>query len=135
MLKSVKQQDSGQYYCKATNTQGGSVESKTVIITVGKCVYMHVYVFLMRDEKEERKKKARSNKQTRQSNTAHPSIHVHVHGKVTALGVLCCFALFVCLTLLASFFVPSHLSLKTCIYSVWCLVSLVVSLPRPSPSY
>ena len=27
------------------------------------------------------------------------------------LGVLCCFALFVCLTLLASFF---HLSLKTC---------------------
>ena len=43
-------------------------------------------------------------------------VHVHVHGssfflgKVTALGVLCCFALFVCLTLLASFFLPSHLS-------------------------
>ena len=34
---------------------------------------------------------------------------------MTALGVLCCFALFVCLTLLASFFLPSHLSLKTCI--------------------
>ena len=33
-------------------------------------------------------------------------------GKVTTLGVLCCFALFVCLTLLASFFLPSHLSLK-----------------------
>ena len=32
--------------------------------------------------------------------------------KVTALGVLCCFALFVCLTLLASFFLPSHLSFK-----------------------
>ena len=31
-------------------------------------------------------------------------------GKVTALGVLCCFALFVCLTLLAPFFLPSHLS-------------------------
>ena len=30
-------------------------------------------------------------------------------GKVTALGVLCCFALFVCLTLLASFF---HFSFK-----------------------
>ena len=30
------------------------------------------------------------------------------------VGVLCCFALFVCLTLLASFFLPSHLSLKTC---------------------
>ena len=28
------------------------------------------------------------------------------------LGVLCCFALFVCLTLLASFFLPSHLSFK-----------------------
>ena len=50
----------------------------------------------------------------------HVYIHVHVHGvswvrappeaahfflgKVTALGVLCCFVLFVCLTLLASFF-------------------------------
>ena len=32
-------------------------------------------------------------------------------GKVTALGVLCCFALFVCLTLLASFFLPSFSSL------------------------
>ena len=43
-------------------------------------------------------------------------------GKVTALGVLCCFALFVCLTLLASFFLPSHLSFKnmymysSCVY-------------------
>ena len=37
-------------------------------------------------------------------------IEVHVH--VTALGVLCCFALFVCLTLLASSFLPSHLSFK-----------------------
>ena len=46
---------------------------------------------------------------------------------MTALGVLCCFALFVCLTLLAS--------LKTCIYLIWCSVSLVVSLPRPSPLY
>ena len=55
-------------------------------------------------------------------------VHVHVHvecrgfkshlrqliflGNLTALGVLCCFALFVCLTLLASFFLPSHLSFK-----------------------
>ena len=31
---------------------------------------------------------------------------------MTTLGVLCCFALFVCLTLLASFFLPSHLSFK-----------------------
>ena len=35
-------------------------------------------------------------------------------GKVTTFGVLCCFALFVCLTLLASFFLLSHLSFKTC---------------------
>ena len=34
-----------------------------------------------------------------------PAVHIHV-------GVLCCFALFVCLTLLASFFLPSHLSFK-----------------------
>ena len=33
------------------------------------------------------------------------------------LCVLCCLALFVCLTLLASFFLPSHLSFKTCIYT------------------
>ena len=34
-------------------------------------------------------------------------------GKVATLGVLCCFALIVVrLTLLASFFLPSHLSLK-----------------------
>ena len=31
-------------------------------------------MFLMRDQKEERKKQARSNKQTRQNN-----VHVHVH--------------------------------------------------------
>ena len=38
-------------------------------------------------------------------------------GKVTALRVLCCFALFVCSTLLASFFLPSFSSLiKTCIH-------------------
>ena len=34
-------------------------------------VHVHVHV-LMRDEKEGRMKQARSNKQTRQSNTAHP---------------------------------------------------------------
>ena len=39
-------------------------------------------------------------------------------GKVTTLGVLCCFALFVCLTLLAAFFLPSHLSFKN-MYNVW----------------
>ena len=42
-------------------------------------------------------------------------------GKVTALGVLCCFALFVCLTLLASFFLPSHLSFKNMYMYIWHL--------------
>ena len=71
----------------------------------------------MRDEKEERKKQARSNKQTRQSNTAHPR-----HMYMSALGVLCCFALFVCLTLLASFFLPSHLSFKNMyMYNIYTL--------------
>ena len=45
---------------------------------------------------------------------------VHVH----ALGVLCCFALFVCLILLASFFLPSHLSFKNmcmpCLFDLAC---------------
>ena len=48
-------------------------------------------------------------------------------GKVTALGVLCCFALFVCLTLLASFFLPSHLSFKNmymCTCSTHCRLPL-----------
>ena len=39
-------------------------------------------------------------------------------GKVTALGVLCCFALFVCLTLLASFFLPSHLYILGLVFGV-----------------
>ena len=50
------------------------------------------------------------------SKQGHMYMYTYMHprqliflGKVTALGVLCCFALFVCLTLLASFF---HLSFK-----------------------
>ena len=53
---------------------------------------------------------------------------VHVY---TCTLYMCCFALFVCLTLLASFFLPSHLSFKnmysvhvyTCTHTrfgVWC---------------
>ena len=45
---------------------------------------------------------------------------IHLH--VTALGVLCCFALFVCLTLLASFFLPSHLSFKNTYMYIYILV-------------
>ena len=39
-------------------------------------------------------------------------VYTFVMYDVHVLGVLCCFALFVCLTLLASFFLPSHLSFK-----------------------
>ena len=49
---------------------------------------------------------------------------------MTALGVLCCFALFVCLTLLASFFLPSHLSFKNmyihCMYMYVCVLCVCV---------
>ena len=46
----------------------------------------------MRDEKEERKKQARSNKQTRQSNTAHPRqslFHVHVNTHIYIACTVC----------------------------------------------
>ena len=49
-------------------------------------------------------------------------VRIHVPPEAahfSALGVLCCFALFVCLTLLVSFFLPSHLSLKTCIRTLY----------------
>ena len=42
-------------------------------------------------------------------------VHVSIFMHYMYMGVLCCFALFalfVCLTLLASFFLPSHLSFK-----------------------
>ena len=64
-------------------------------------------------------------------------------GKVTALGVLCCFALFVCLTLLASFFLPSHLSfsinwhflqLQNMRRRVSFLLLLIIPVSLPSPS-
>ena len=59
-----------------------------------------------------RRKKERSKQDQTNVNKAkqHSTPMYICLGKVTALGVLCCFALFVCLTLLASFFLPSHLS-------------------------
>ena len=45
----------------------------------------------------------------------------------TALGVLCCFALFVCLTLLASFFLPSHLSFKN-MYVFHCMSNIILNV-------
>ena len=56
------------------------------------------------------------------------SLFVHV-------GVLCCFALFVCLTLLASFFLPSHLSLKTCTVQYCSHYSLVYTYSVLNYSY
>ena len=44
-----------------------------------------LYMFLMRDEKEERKKQARSNKQTRQRNTAHTRQSLFLE-KMSCLG-------------------------------------------------
>ena len=45
----------------------------------------------MRDEKEERKKQARSNKQTRQSNTAHPTVkEMYVMKSAACSDVLTC---------------------------------------------
>ena len=67
---------------------------------------VHVHI-CYRDEVGS-KKEASMVTQTKIRNTTHPR-QSHVHA---ALGVLCCFALFVCLTLLASFFLPSHLSFK-----------------------
>ena len=58
-------------------------------------------------------------------------------GKVTALGVLCCFALFVCLFDLASFFLPSHLPFKNMyIYNTYqepmraCILCNATTLPN-----
>ena len=56
-------------------------------------------------------------------------------GKVTALGVLCCFALFVCLTLLASFFLPSHLSFKNMYTKLIYIVHLQVHVHCVSIMY
>ena len=76
----------------------------------------------MRDEKEKRSKQGQTNNKAKQHSTpkavTFPKKNEHV-------GVLCCFALFVCLTLLASFFLPSHLSyMYICYYNViFCLGS------------
>ena len=78
---------------------------------------------------------------------AHSSLYIHVHGvhgvppeaahssfrKVTALGVLCCFALFVCLTLLVFSFLPSFSSLiKTCTCALFVCLTLLASSFLPS---
>ena len=52
----------------------------------------------MRDEKEERKKQARSNKQTRQNNTAHPTCIVQQIDKALALVATYSLTVLKCLT-------------------------------------
>ena len=61
------------------HNQGDEVQPSPLCMCIRSSVALHsdvehvpLCMFLMRDEKEERKKQARSNKQTRQSNTAHP---------------------------------------------------------------
>ena len=57
-------------------------------------------------------------------------------GKVTALGVMCCFALFVCLILLASFFLPSHLSFKNMyMYILGLVVGVIGGFITPAFSF
>ena len=65
------------------------------------CHTFSVHVF-MRDEKEERKKQARSNKQTRQRNTAHPRQSLFIE-KMSCLGWDSN---------------PRHSILQTCIYAL-----------------
>ena len=49
---------------------------------------------------------------TKQIEEAQRNIAEHQKAEVCTCTCMCCFALFVCLTLLASFFLPSHLSFK-----------------------
>ena len=49
-----------------------------------------------------------------------------VQGSLSGFGVLCCFALFVCLTLLASFFLPSHLSFKHVCIQVCIIIYMYI---------
>ena len=108
------------------------------------CIYMYMYMYihvLMRDEKEERKKQARSNKQTRQSNTAHSRqslflkymfvcnikyscIWSHVHASFFHLSFK---NMYIHVTLLASFFLPSHLSFKN-MYNIQCTICCSLTL-------
>ena len=88
-----------------------NINNTCTCIYIYTCTYMYLYTYmymcmLMRDA-ERRKEQTRP--YTCALYTRGSSFFL---GKVTALGVLCCFALFVCLTLLASFFLPSHLSFK-----------------------
>ena len=73
---------------------------------------------------------------SRPNTCIHFYLYMHIHsfllGKVTALGVLCCFALFVYLTLLASFFLPSASCVCVCVLCVcvWCVCVCVVNPAR-----
>ena len=79
-------------------------------------VYMYVYIYIVHAESGGRLESLLCETLTGSS---------FFFGKMTALGVLCFFALFVCLTLLASSFLPSHLSLKhVCKLVNWCTLAV-----------
>ena len=58
---------------KSNNQLGASVLSYLVNVLINLMVYSNITSYKMRDE---RKKQARSNKQTRQSNTAHMYVYM-----------------------------------------------------------
>ena len=53
-------------------------------------------------------------------------IRVYKYMYILCVHVLCCFALFVCLTLLASFFLPSHLSFNNMHVYVYICVCVLL---------
>ena len=66
------------------------------------------------------------------STLEHIHIHVPHHMYSDCLGCAVLLCLVVCLTLLASFFLPSHLSLKHVLYTHTC--SALVNFPSISPT-
>ena len=62
--------------------------------------------------------------------------YMHVRTCTYMLSVLCCFALFVCLTLLATFFLPSHLSFKNMyIYFARMVVTYCIHVGKSPLTY
>ena len=83
-------------------------------------LFTNIHVNVRCRRKEERSKHSHANNKAKQHSTPKnelPRVGCTVHVQVNiALGVLCCFALFVCLTLLAAFF---HLSFKNMHIYTW----------------
>ena len=78
----------------------------------------------MRDEKEEIKKQARSNKQTRQSNTAHPrqsekNEHVHVYMYMNAKVNICICTLYMFSRLGMQLSLAIYMYMYVCLSGLW----------------